>query len=329
MTDPFFITGPAIISFSGGRTSAFMLWRILQAHGGTLPADVVVAFSNTGREMPKTLDFVAECALRWSVHVHWLEYRRAAPTEAETAAWRSRQAEQLRKKLERVRSLRKRAQLALRLDRLPTRTAPGRQWTEVVGHNSASREGEPFAMMLAGRGMLPNPVARFCTVELKIRTVKRWAVSDLGWPHWTSVVGIRADEAHWLENLPVKTKERWTNVHPLHAAGIDKADVSRFWRAQPFDLQLAGPWEGNCDGCFLKSRVAVERMFFDHQKQMAWWPAAEKRFQSAVRTKEGINLFRADREPYAVIAENVRDNPPLPFTWIEELLPCTTGGCGI
>lgn len=79
MTDPFMITGPALVSFSGGRTSAFMLWRILQAHGGTLPADVVVTFANTGKERPETLRFVHECATRWAVPVVWLEWTAAAP----------------------------------------------------------------------------------------------------------------------------------------------------------------------------------------------------------------------------------------------------------
>ncbi len=73
MSDPFLITGPALISFSGGRTSGYMLWRILQAHGGTLPSDVHVCFANTGKEREETLRFVHECATRWNVRVNWLE----------------------------------------------------------------------------------------------------------------------------------------------------------------------------------------------------------------------------------------------------------------
>jgi hypothetical protein len=73
--DPFLITGPALISFSGGRTSAYMLWRVLEAHGGTLPEDVHVVFANTGKEREETLRFVHECGTRWGVHVRWLEWR--------------------------------------------------------------------------------------------------------------------------------------------------------------------------------------------------------------------------------------------------------------
>ncbi|MGZ2449642.1 hypothetical protein ACVIRO_002396 [Rhizobium ruizarguesonis] len=73
------IEGPALISFSGGRTSAYMLCQILQAHGGTLPDDVVVAFANTGKEREETLRFVHECGSRWGVKIHWLEWRRDKP----------------------------------------------------------------------------------------------------------------------------------------------------------------------------------------------------------------------------------------------------------
>lgn len=67
------IDGPAIISFSGGRTSGFMLHQIIQAHGGALPADVHVAFANTGKEREETLKFVARCGAVWRTQIWWLE----------------------------------------------------------------------------------------------------------------------------------------------------------------------------------------------------------------------------------------------------------------
>jgi len=69
------IEGPALISFSGGRTSAYMLHEILRAHDGKLPDDAVVAFANTGKEREETLRFVHECGSRWGVDIHWLEWR--------------------------------------------------------------------------------------------------------------------------------------------------------------------------------------------------------------------------------------------------------------
>ena len=75
MSDHFLISGPAVISFSGGRTSGYMLWRILQAHGGKLPDDVRVVFANTGKEMEETLEFVQAASDHWRVPITWVEYR--------------------------------------------------------------------------------------------------------------------------------------------------------------------------------------------------------------------------------------------------------------
>jgi len=65
--------GNVQISFSGGRTSAYMLYKILEANDG-LPDRAKVLFANTGREMTETLDFVQECSDRWNVNITWLEY---------------------------------------------------------------------------------------------------------------------------------------------------------------------------------------------------------------------------------------------------------------
>jgi len=75
MRDPFKIDEPTCISFSGGRTSAYMLWRILQSHGGKLPEEAIVCFANTGKEDEATLQFVHDCETNWGVKIHWLEYR--------------------------------------------------------------------------------------------------------------------------------------------------------------------------------------------------------------------------------------------------------------
>ena len=69
----FHIPTPACISFSGGRTSAFMVKKILDAYGGKLPDDILICFANTGKELPETLDFVHKCEKEWSVKVNWLE----------------------------------------------------------------------------------------------------------------------------------------------------------------------------------------------------------------------------------------------------------------
>ena len=93
MTDPFRIDGPALVSFSGGRTSGYMLRRILDARGGTLPPDVHVVFANTGKERPETLDFVHECSVQWSVPIVWVEYVRRHEYEVVTYETASRNGE--------------------------------------------------------------------------------------------------------------------------------------------------------------------------------------------------------------------------------------------
>ena len=258
-----------------------MLWRILQAHGGTLPNDVLVCFANTGREMPATLDFVRDCGAAWNVRVRWLEYRHE----------------------------------------------PRRPYYVEVSHNSASRDGEPLTALLKAKSALPNPVQRSCTTDTKIRTITRFVVAEFGWKHWRNLVGIRADEPLRVAKIEKKTRERWTRSAPLAEAGITKLDVLAFWRQQPFDLRLAGPWEGNCDGCFLKSRASIMWMMRTHPDRMAWWAAQE----AVPRGKPGRErTFRKDREPYAVLADLVERTPLLPFDeTMHELGEDCDGGCGI
>ena len=264
MDNPYFIAGPALISFSGGRTSAYMLYQILQAHGGTLPDDVHVTFANTGKEREETLRFVHDCATHWNVRVRWLE-------------WRARKGE-----------------IADRF--------------EEVGFNSASRNGEPFIKLCREKSYLPNPVTRFCTIELKIRTMKFFAQS-LGWTHWTNVIGLRADEPARVARARVSSKrERWENCLPLADVGVSNRDVRAFWAEQPFDLQLL-PFEGNCDACFLKARPKLWEIERIRPGTLDWWAEAEAEAEVMGSKKSG-QQFRSEYS-YAELIRDVRNQPDL------------------
>jgi len=63
-------TKPLLISFSGGKTSAFM--SAIQADY-CADREKAFVFANTGRERDETLDFVNECDQRWNLGVVWVE----------------------------------------------------------------------------------------------------------------------------------------------------------------------------------------------------------------------------------------------------------------
>ena len=77
--NPYEILEPTCISFSGGRTSAYMLYKVLEAHQMSLPEDAVVCFANTGKEDEATLRFVQDCSEHWKVPITWIEYQLDEP----------------------------------------------------------------------------------------------------------------------------------------------------------------------------------------------------------------------------------------------------------
>lgn len=63
-----------LISFSGGRTSARMLYFLLFEWEEKDSWEFLVVFANTGKERPETLRFVHEVHWRWGVPINWIEY---------------------------------------------------------------------------------------------------------------------------------------------------------------------------------------------------------------------------------------------------------------
>jgi len=235
MMNHYLMNEPCAISFSGGRTSGFMLAKILKAHNGTLPDHCKVIFANTGKEMPETLDFVKECGDRWNVDIVWVECEAKAMPEGS-----KRKYEYL---------------------------------THVVNYETADRKGKPFAGLIKARKYLPNPVARFCTQELKILRIRDYM--NQFFDEWVNVVGLRADE----QRRVVKMSHRDDVILPVANASHSVKDVCDFWDKSDFDLALPNnrgktQW-GNCDMCFLKGLSTKSSIARDRPDLVKWWANQE------------------------------------------------------
>jgi 3'-phosphoadenosine 5'-phosphosulfate sulfotransferase (PAPS reductase)/FAD synthetase len=280
-TSPYFCHGPTLLSFSGGETSAYMLYQVLCAHGGVLPDYVIVAFANTGREMEETLRFVHECATRWGVRIYWVEWR--PPTKRLPAA------KCPHKKRGRCADCKREAIMLAASKRF-----------ELVGFNSADREGRWFAELIRRKQYLPNQDRRYCTEKLKIDTMK-WLMVSLGYERWFNMVGLRADERHRVIKQVLRNAsgvERFVSGCPMAVAGATKRVVERFWHGargrwsmvtllrqrglaaiqplmpQGFILGLY-PFEGNCDLCFLKGRFKKMAVIRSRPATPKWWSEQE------------------------------------------------------
>jgi len=274
--NPFLIDSPTCISFSGGRTSAYMLHKVLEANNG-LPPEAVVCFQNTGKEREETLEFIHQCSTQWNVPITWLEYQDQAV-----------------------------------------------QFREVT-FETASRNGEPFEAIIRKRKYLPNPLVRFCTVELKVRTAHRY-LRSIGWKEWESWMGIRADEQRRLAKIKNQDYGKHeTKYSPLGVAGVTKQDVAKFWREQPFDLMLENqngetPW-GNCDLCFLKNTSKIASLIAQEPERAVWWARMET---IATASKPSGFYFRTDRPSYADMQKFAIEQTDM-FDPNEESISCFCG----
>ena len=275
--NPFKLTEPSCISFSGGRTSAYMLWRFIEANDG-LPDDCIVTFANTGKEEEATLRFVERCSKEWDVPIVWLEWQ-----------WAEESKDRFR----------------------------------VVDFKSASREGEPFEALIASKACLPNPVARYCTIELKIRTIANFLFS-IGHCEKRShgenmaIVGIRADEQRRAAKIEPHRR-------PLVTAGVTKETVTAFWDTQLFDLELPNvngvTLHGNCDLCYLKGANLIESLIVERPSRADWWARMEREVPAS---QQSGALWRNDRPSYAQMQVIAREQGQLDLAG-DETIPCFCG----
>ncbi len=179
-----------------------------------------------------------------------------------------------------------------------------REWDVPIWR--VERPGQ-FTQLITDKRFLPNPVARFCTQELKLAPM-RAKMREWGYETWTNVVGIRADEPRRVARMRANMHpDRWDIALPLADAGVTVEDVMAFWASQPFDLGI-GPIYSNCVGCFLKGHDKLKNIARERPDLLQWWADQEARIGGT---------FRNDRPPYAAMLAQ----PDL-FQQADDLVEC-------
>lgn len=253
MRDPFKIEPPFIVSMSGGRTSAYMLRKILDAYSDKMPDGSAVVFANTGKERVETLDFVRKIEVEWNVSIAWLEYQREKPK------------------------------------------------FRTVHYETAARAGEPFEALLAAKRRLPSTLSRFCTNELKVQTIRRWAKSIGFESDAIMAIGLRYDEPYRVARLRGREELPFDYRFPMFDARITVDEVNDFWRASVFDLALSHG-QSNCDLCFLKRTSQIVEFMRLEPDRAQWWIQQEGKYEQR---------FRLDRPSYANLLTQIRIQPEL------------------
>jgi len=290
MTDAFKITEPTCISFSGGRTSAYMLWRVLQSNGG-LPAGAVVCFANTGKEDEATLKFARDCGTYWGVPITWLEY---AANEDPSQRWR--------------------------VVDFDSASRNGEPFEAVIRQRN-------YLPNPVTRFCTSELKIRVMHKWLRANWAKLgWDAENM---EWDQMIGIRADEARRVSKIRARghstetTKE--TMLMPLADAKLTLADVDQFWKHQPFKLELptvnGRTLAGNCDLCFLKAANQVQTLIAEKPERAVWWAKMEA---LALASRPDGAVFRKDRPSYAQMAAYAAAQRDM-FDPNEEAIACFCG----
>jgi 3'-phosphoadenosine 5'-phosphosulfate sulfotransferase (PAPS reductase)/FAD synthetase len=208
-----------ILSFSGGRTSAYML--------ANYEFDLAI-FCNTGKEAEGTLDFIRKCGEYFDKQIIWLEY-----------------------------------------------TTDIKEKFKVVNFDTANRNGKPFEQLIKKSKFIPNEMTRTCTLELKIKTIKRYL------------------------------KSQYINLEDVDMMlGIRKDEPKRYFKLKSSN--------SNCDLCFHKKISKKQNILKEMPHIAEWWIEMENYIGATFNknysvsellkmSKEQLNLFDNDIECFCNI----------------------------
>ena len=189
--------------------------------------------------------------------------------------------------------------------------------------------------------MLPSPLRRYCTADLKMKPMFEWWLKTIETPALFRI-GFRANEQRRAKNVIGKYNEngflemkhiigkhkngnnKWKTTewqrqeHPLISIDnpIYKDDVEKYWKGKPVRFAEIN----NCVGCFHRSVPLLKKMWETHGNKMQFFSDLEND-----RKYPGDTLKANDDITYQKIKE-WKLQTELSF---EDFDDCDSGYCGL
>lgn len=187
--------------------------------------------------------------------------------------------------------------------------------------------------------LLPSPIRRYCTAELKMKPMFEWWQNKINEPVKMQI-GFRAGEERRVNNHKDKCNEnglleqkhiigkhtngnnKWKStawqkpVFPMVENRIYRDAVVEFWKDKP--VRFAP--RNNCVGCFHRNPLLLRTMFDTFPNKMEWFASKEK------NRKYPKDLFKPQTGmTYKEISRHKLQHT-LSFDDFEE---CDSGHCGL
>lgn len=131
-----------------------------------------------------------------------------------------------------------------------------------------------FENLINKRKAVPNNFKRFCTIELKVKTARRY-LRSIGINKYINFVGFRYDEPQRVS----RRKQHWKQVidkFPLYEKEITKEIVNQFWNKKNYNLEIPAIL-GNCDLCFMKGKNAIINILSSYPELADKWILDEEK----------------------------------------------------
>ena len=192
-----------------------------------------------------------------------------------------------------------------------------------------------------GKTILPNPMKRFCTVEMKIEPIFNFWRDNINEIVETRI-GFRANETKRANTMIERCKEtngvmtfktvvgkskngnrnKWADIpyqvpsFPLIKDNVYKDKVESFWVDKP--VRFA--YMNNCVGCMHRSPLLLKKMCNKEPKKMNWFIEKEKEAIDSYKNNQWIQGITYDLISKSLTQTELFD---------EDFNECDSGYCGL